>query len=167
MSLNLSLVVAMDINRVIGIDGDLPWHLPSDLRYFRDITMGKPIIMGRKTHESIGRPLPGRKNIVVTRNPDFSADGCEVVTSLHAGLVLASDAPEIMMIGGATLYVDTLPMAHHIYLTEVHAEVEGDTWFPAIDENLWREISRADFFADHRNQYDYSFVVYERNLRLD
>lgn len=167
MSLNLSLVVAMDINRVIGINGDLPWHLPTDLKYFRDITMGKPIIMGRKTHESIGRPLPGRKNIVVTRNPDFSAVGCEVVTTLHAGLELASDAPEIMMIGGATLYVDTLPMAHHIYLTEVHAEVEGDTWFPAIDENQWQEISRADFSADERNQYDYSFVVYERNLHTD
>ena len=102
MSLNLSLVVAMDINRVIGINGDLPWHLPTDLKYFRDITMGKPIIMGRKTHESIGRPLPGRKNIVVTRNPDFSAVGCEVVTTLHAGLELASDAPEIMSPTAAT-----------------------------------------------------------------
>jgi dihydrofolate reductase len=160
--MKLALVVAMDKNRVIGIDGGLPWHLSSDLKYFRDITMGKPIIMGRKTHESIGRPLPGRRNIVVTRNPDFEAPGCDVVTSLGAALELVEDVEEVMMVGGASLYLDTLPVADHIYMTEVHAEVEGDTWFPEIDPEQWLEISRTEFSADDKNEHDYSFVVYER-----
>lgn len=160
--MKLSLVVAMDKNRVIGIDGGLPWHLSTDLKYFRDITMGKPIIMGRKTYESIGRPLPGRRNIVVTRNDQLEAPGCDVVTSLDAALELVQDVPEVMMVGGASLYLDTLLMADHIYMTEVHAEVEGDTWFPEIDQKQWREVSRTAFSADEKNEYDYSFVVYER-----
>ncbi len=160
--MKLSLVVAMDKNRVIGIDGGLPWHLSSDLKYFRDITMGKPIIMGRKTHESIGRPLPGRRNIVVTRNSDFEAPGCDVVTSLEAALELVEDVEEVMMVGGASLYLDTLPVADHIYMTEVHAEVKGDTWFPEIDPDEWQEISRTEFSADENNEHHYSFVVYER-----
>ncbi len=160
--MKLSLVVAMDQNRVIGINGGLPWHLSSDLKYFRDITMGKPIIMGRKTYESIGRPLPGRRNIVVTRNTDFEAPGCDVVTSLETALELVKDVPEVMMVGGASLYIDTLPLADHIYMTEVHAEVEGDTWFPEIDLDEWHEVSRLRFSADEKNEYDYSFVVYER-----
>jgi len=160
--MKLSLVVAMDENRVIGIDEGLPWHLSSDLKYFRDITMGKPIVMGRKTHESIGRPLPGRRNIVVTRNGVFEAPGCDVVTSLEAALKLVDDVPEVMMVGGASLYLDTLPLADHIYMTEVHAEVQGDTWFPEIDPEQWIELSRTAFSADENNEYDYSFVVYER-----
>ena len=160
--MKLSLIVAMDKNRVIGIDGDLPWKLSSDLKYFREITMGKPIIMGRITHESIGRPLPGRQNIVVTRNPDFKAEGCDVVSSIDAALELVKEEDEVMMIGGATLYVDILPRADLLYLTEVHAEVEGDTWFPEIQADQWLEKSRARFSADDKNQYDHSFVVYER-----
>ena len=160
--MKLSLVVAMDKNRVIGIDGGLPWHLSSDLKYFRDITMGKPIIMGRKTHESIGRPLPGRRNIVVTRNENFDAEGCDVVTSLDAAMELVKEVPEAMMIGGASLYLDTLPVADQLYMTEVHAEVKGDTWFPEIDPEQWQELSRTAFSADERNEHDYSFVVYER-----
>ncbi len=160
--MKLSLVVAMDKNRVIGIDGGLPWHLSSDLKYFRDITMGKPIIMGRKTHESIGRPLPGRRNIVVTRNKSFEAEGCDVVTSLDAALELIADEPEAMMIGGASLYLDTLPVADQLYMTEVHAEVQGDTWFPEIDPEQWQELSRTSFLANEKNDHDYSFVVYER-----
>lgn len=165
--MKLSLVVAMDENRVIGIDGGLPWHLSSDLKYFRDITMGKPIIMGRKTHESIGRPLPGRQNIVVTRNSKFEAVGCDVVSSLKAALKLVEDEPEAMMIGGASLYIDTLPEADQLYLTEVHAEVEGDTWFPKLDSDQWKEISRTAFSADEKNDHDYSFVVYERIVPED
>jgi len=160
--MKLSLVVAMDKNRIIGIDGGLPWHLSSDLKYFRDITMGKPIIMGRKTHESIGRPLPGRRNIVVTRNENFTAEGCDVVTSLEAAMDLIADEPEAMMIGGASLYIDTLPIADQLYMTEVYAEVEGDTWFPEIDPEQWQELSRTTFSADEKNDHDYSFVVYER-----
>ncbi len=160
--MKLSLVVAMDKNRVIGIDGGLPWHLSSDLKYFRDITMGKPIIMGRKTHESIGRPLPGRQNIVVSRNSEFIAEGCDVVTSVEAALKLVENVPEVMMIGGASLYVDVLPAADQLYMTEVHAEVEGDTWFPELDVAEWQELSRTEFSADDKNDHDYSFVVLDR-----
>ncbi|MFK8068769.1 MAG: dihydrofolate reductase [Gammaproteobacteria bacterium] len=163
--MKLSLVVAMDKNRVIGVDGGLPWHLSSDLKYFRDITMGKPIIMGRKTHESIGRPLPGRRNIVVSRNPDFEATGCDVVESIEAALTLVEDVPEAMMIGGASLYVDTLAFADQLYLTEVHAEVEGDTLFPELDLTEWKEISRSAFSADGKNDHDYSFVVYKKRKK--
>lgn len=160
--MTLSLIVAMDNNGVIGRDGGLPWHLPADLGYFRDITMGKPIIMGRKTYESIGRPLPGRRNIVVTRNADYKVPGCEVVNSIAAAEALASAAEEVMMIGGATLYVDTLPIADRLYITEVDAEVEGDARFPAIDHEEWQEISRSAFSANEKNNFDYSFVVYDR-----
>lgn len=160
--MKLSLVVAMDKNRVIGVDGGLPWKLSSDLKYFRDITLGKPIIMGRKTHDSIGRPLPGRQNIVITRNPEYTAEGCDVVTSIEAALELVKDEPEVMMVGGASLYVDILPETDQLYMTEVHAEVEGDTWFPEIDAEQWQELSRTEFTADEKNDHDYSFVVYER-----
>ena len=156
----LSLVVAMDRNRVIGRDGGLPWRLSADLKYFKSITMGKPIVMGRRTHESIGRPLPGRENIVITRDPDYVAPGCRVVH--HLDDVLALPAPEVMVIGGASLYADLLPRAQRLYLTEVLAEVTGDTWFPDFDRGDWREISRSDHRADAVNQYDCSFVVMDR-----
>ncbi len=163
--MKLSLVVAMDENRVIGLNGGLPWHLSSDLKYFRDITMGKPIIMGRKTHQSIGRPLPGRRNIVVSRNLNFEATGCDVVKSIEAALTLVEDAPEVMMIGGASLYGDILPFVDQLYLTEVHAEVEGDTLFPELDLTEWKEISRSAFSADEKNDQDYSFVVYKKRKK--
>ena len=158
----LSLIVAMDNRGVIGLAGGLPWHLPADLKYFRDITMGKPIIMGRKTYEAIGWPLPGRRNIIVTRNTGFKAPGCEVVNSIVAAETLADDVEEIMVIGGATVYVDTLSRADRLYITKVHADVEGDASFPEINYDDWWEVSHTTFCADEKNNYDYSFIVYDR-----
>ncbi len=162
----LSFVVAMADNRVIGRAGGLPWHLRADLRYFKRITMGKPIIMGRRTHESIGRPLPGRHNIVISRNPAYQAPGCTVVDSTDAALTTAGAAEEIMIIGGGSLYRETLPRASRLYLTEVHASPEGDVTFPELDPAEWREVSRESHPADAANDHPYSFVVLERVSRL-
>jgi len=159
----ISIIVAMDENRVIGHEGKLPWHLPADLKNFKQVTMGKPLIMGRKTHESIGKPLPGRDNIVVSAEPDYESPGCLAVHSINEALAAAALHPEAMVIGGATLYKELLPAANRIYLTEVHAEVEGDTWFPELDRDLWQEVSRSDHQSDDRNGYDFSFVVLEKN----
>lgn len=158
----ISLIAAMDENRVIGIDNRLPWKLPADLQYFREVTMGKPILMGRKTYESIGRPLPGRTNIVLTSDPAFTADGCTIVHSVEEGLGAAAGSEEVMVIGGASLYRHMLPIAHRLYVTLIHAEFEGDTWFPEIEAGEWREVERVDHPADERNVYRYSFVRYER-----
>jgi len=139
-----SLVVAMARNRVIGRDNQLPWRLPADLAYFKRVTMGHPIIMGRRTYESIGRPLPGRLNIVVSRNPQFSAPGCTVVPSLAEAWRAAGDAEEVCVIGGTSIFAEALPAADRIHLTEVEAEVPGDTWFPEFDRGEWteREVER-------------------------
>ena len=136
--MQISLVVAMDRQRAIGVGGALPWHLPADLRHFREITMGKPIIMGRRTYESIGRALPGRRNIVVTRNRGWPVpSGCEVVYSLDDALALTASAAEVMIIGGAALYRCALPRTQRIYLTEVQAEVGGDVHFPPLAPGDW------------------------------
>jgi dihydrofolate reductase len=161
-------MVAAAENGVIGSNNSLPWHLPQDLRYFRQVTMGKPIVMGRKTFESIGRPLPGRCNIVVSRNPDYSAAGVRLVASLEEALVLAEQvaasagAPEAVVIGGAEIYALALPRADRLYLTRVHAAVQGDARLPPIDWDQWREVGRERHAADSDNPYDYSFLVYER-----
>lgn len=157
-----AFVVAMDENGLIGKDNDLPWRLSADLQYFRRITMGKPILMGRKTHASIGRPLPGRHNIVVSSMADYQAEGCDVVRSIEEALKLASSAEEIMVIGGSSLFKQMFESADRLYLTRVHAELEGDTWFPQWDQNQWKLISRESFPADEKNDYAYSFEVYER-----
>ena len=157
----------MDRKGVIGRDGKLPWHLSADLKHFKAITMGKPIIMGRKTHESLGRALPGRENIIVTRNSDYHAEGCTVMHSLDDVFVHCRKADEIIIIGGAELYAQMLDRASRIYLTEIHSEVNGDTYFPAYDAEAWREIQRQDFRADEKNQYDYSFVILERNQLVE
>lgn len=163
--MRISLVVAMDRMRAIGAGGTLPWHLPADLRHFREITMGKPIIMGRRTHDSIGRALPGRRNIVVTRNREWPAPaGCEVAHSLEEALALAGAASEVMVIGGAALYRCALPLAQRIYLTEVQAEVGGDVHFPPLDAGAWRETARVQRAADERNPYPCSFVILDRIL---
>jgi len=160
----ISLIVAMDDNGVIGADGDLPWRLPADLKHFKEVTMGKPIIMGRKTHDSIGRPLPGRENIVLTRDHNYKAEGCTILHSLDDLYVHCGYHEEIMIMGGAELYKQFLDEAGLIYLTEVHTCVGGgDTWFPDYNPDLWDEVAREDFRADDRNQYDYSFVVLERS----
>ncbi len=160
--MRLSLIVAMDRNRLIGQGSSLPWRLSSDLKHFREITMGKPIVMGRKTHQTINRPLPGRENIILTRDPAFSARGCTVFTRLDEVLAHCRDADEIMIMGGADLYRQTLDLADRMYLTEVHAECQGDTWFPEFDRSTWTEIRREDFRADAGNEHDFSFVVLEK-----
>ncbi len=166
--MDLAIIVAQADNRVIGINNNLPWHLPEDLRYFKQVTMGKPIIMGRKTFESIGRPLPGRTNIVVSRDPAYQPDNVRVVNSLDAARDLAESVcmidgcSEAMVIGGAQIYEQALPLADRLYLTQVHAEVAGDAWFPEFHPGDWAEIGREDFSAEGHNPYDYSFIVLKR-----
>lgn len=166
--MRLALIAAHARNLVVGIDNKLPWHLPEDLKYFKRITTGKAVIMGRKTYESIGRPLPNRTNIVITRNAEFSAPGIEVVNSLEAAIELAENVSlingvgEVMVIGGAMIYEEALPQADRLYLTHVHADVAGDAYFPKVDMSHWQELGREDYHASETNPYDYSFVVYDR-----
>lgn len=159
--MSLSMIVAMAHDRVIGVDNSLPWHLPADLKYFKAVTMGKPIVMGRKTFESIGRPLPGRQNIVITRNPDWSADGVTVVNSVEAAVRSADGADEVMIIGGEQIYRAALPQADRLYVTEVGLEVAGDAWFPEIDPAHWHEVGREPHVAEG-DLPGYAFVRYER-----
>ncbi len=158
----ISIIVAMDEKGVIGLEGDLPWRLSADLKHFRAITMSKPLIMGRKTHESIGRPLPGRKNIVLTRANDFDAEGCTIVHSLDDAFQAAGDVDEIIIMGGSRIYDQSLARAGRLYLTEVHADIGGDVYFPEFDKGEWVELERQDHSADEKNDFDYSFVVLER-----
>ena len=157
----VSLVVAMAENGVIGNANRLPWHLPADLRHFKNVTIGKPMLMGRKTFESIGKALPGRRSLVLTRDRSFRADGVEPVHTVEEALRVAGDADELMVIGGADVYRSVLPLAGRIYLTRVHAPVAGDTRFPNIDWNSWRCLSRTTYAADDRNAYDMSFLLLE------
>lgn len=158
----LTLVVAMADNGVIGRDGDLPWRIPGDLKHFRRVTTGRPVIMGRRTWDSLYvRPLPDRRNIVVSRNPGFAAVGAEVAPDLAAALALVAGEPEAMVIGGAELFRDALPRATRLYLTEVHASIPGDTHFPAFDRAAWTEVSREDHLAAE-NSPAYSFILLER-----
>jgi dihydrofolate reductase len=151
--LKRTLVVAMDRNGVIGRDNALPWRLPADLAHFKRVTMGHPVVMGRRTYESIGKALPGRANIVITHQRDYVAPGCEVAHSLDEAWKLAGDAMEVSVIGGTSLFAETLPVADVIHLTEVEAEVEGDTWFPPFDRSQWVEREVARHPADERNAY--------------
>ena len=168
MSIRLSMMVAKASNNVIGRDNKLPWYLPNDLKYFKQVTFGKPVIMGRKTWESLKGPLPGRTNIVITRQADYVAEGAKVVTTLDEAVEMAQNVAfiegqeETVIMGGAESYQLALPKADRLYLTEVHAEVDGDTFFPDYDATEWNEIGREDFAAEGPNPYDYSFVVYER-----
>jgi len=163
--LDISLIVAVAQTGVIGRGGGLPWRLSNDLRYFKSVTMGKPIIMGRKTFESIGRPLPGRPNIVVSRNPDFTVEGIDVRPGLAAAFshAMTLSGDEAMIIGGAALYADALANAGRIYLTEVHADVEGDVRFPEIHPSDWVEIRREKHPESEKDDFAHSFVVLERN----
>ena len=158
----ISITVAMDKKGVIGLDGDLPWHLSADLKHFKAITMSKHLIMGRKTHESIGRPLPGRKNIVLTHAKEFKAEGCVVVNSLDDAFQAAGDVDEVMIMGGAGIYGQALELADRLYLTEVQADVKGDVYFPEFDKTKWTEVERENHFANEKNDFDYSFVVLEK-----
>jgi len=163
----ISIIVAASTNNVIGAQGDLPWRLSDDLRRFKAVTMGKPIVMGRKTWESIGRPLPGRQNIVITRQPDFSADGCSVVASVEEAIAAAGDVDEVMVIGGSQIYELVLPLADRLYLTRVHADLEGDAFFPELGESEWNLVSNENHAADDRNEFDFSFRTYERKRRTN
>lgn len=160
--MRLSLIAAMAKNRVIGHHNRLPWHLPADLRRFKQITLGKPIVMGRRTFESIGRPLPGRKNIILTAEEHYQPKGCTVVHSMEEVLREAGGADELMVIGGASLYVLFLPHADRLYLTLIGADYEGDTFFPIIDPSEWCEIERQDFPPDENFPHPYRFVILER-----
>ena len=158
----VSLIWAQDEAGLIGRDGGLPWCLPADLAWFRKQTMGKPVLMGRATFESIGRPLPGRTNIVLTHRQDFRAEGCTVVHSVEEAREAAGDAEEIMVIGGAGVYTQLLPHATRLYVTRIHARFDGDTWFPALDYSTWREVFCEKHAPDDRNPYTYSFHIYSR-----
>jgi dihydrofolate reductase len=159
---HITLVVAMDSNRVIGRAGDMPWHLSADLKHFKRTTLGHPIIMGRKTWQSIGRPLPERQNIVVTRQHEFQANGCVVVDSLSSAMEVA-DRQEVMVIGGGEIYRLALPHADVLELTRVRTTIaDGDTWFPEIDLKQWRQVSSSTHPADEKNQFDLEFVRLER-----
>jgi dihydrofolate reductase len=158
----LALVVAMAQNGVIGRDNGLPWRLPEDLRRFKATTMGKPLLMGRRTFESIGRPLPGRTNLVLTRHRDWRAAGTTAVNSVEEALTVAGAAPELMVIGGAEVYRLVMPFARRIYMTHVHADVPGDTYFPDFDPTQWADVACEAFPADERNPYGLTFVTLER-----
>jgi dihydrofolate reductase len=164
----LAAIVAVAENGVIGRDNALPWHLPEDLRYFKRVTMGKPILMGRKTWESIGRALPGRTSIVISRDPAYRAEGAIVVTTLDeamtrgVGIARSDGVRELLVIGGAAIYAEALPRLRRLYLTRVHAAPQGDAFLPPLDLDQWREVSREFHAACATNPYDYSFIVYER-----
>jgi dihydrofolate reductase len=158
----VSIIAAMDRNRLIGNENQLPWHLPADLAHFKQVTMGKPIIMGRKTYESIGRPLPGRTNIVLTRSSDFNAEGVLTANTLEQALNQVSAEDEVMIIGGSTIYELTLPRADRLYLTYVENSFEGDAWFPDFDLEQWHIVASEEHSADEKNSSAYRFVTYAR-----
>ncbi|MBA6326913.1 type 3 dihydrofolate reductase [Colwellia sp. MB02u-6] len=158
----LSMIVAHANNRVIGKNNDMPWHLPADLAYFKKTTLGKPIIMGRKTYQSIGRPLPGRKNIVISRDNNFRAEGVEVVNSVDAALALVVDSAEVMVIGGGAIYQHCLAVAQRLYITHINAAIDGDTHFPEYDLTVWQKVTSDIRPSDEKNPYQLDFSVYEK-----
>ena len=158
----ISLIAALGADRIIGRQGRLPWHLPADLRHFKALTLGKPVLMGRRTRESLPRPLPGRRMLVLSRDPGYQAAESERVGSLEEALVLCAGSEELMVMGGGEVYRLSLPAASRLYLTEVHGHFSGDTRFPAWDRHQWREVERQDHPANDRNPWPYSFVIWER-----
>ncbi len=160
--MKLSLIVAMASNRAIGLNNQIPWHLSADLKKFKQITMGSPILMGRKTYESIGRPLPGRTNIIISRNSSYKQDGCLVYDDIDKAIASCQQYNEIFVIGGATFYQAMLPKADIIYLTQIHKEFKGDTFFPSINEQEWKEVVREDINYDQTVDFTYSFIKLER-----
>lgn len=158
----ISMIAAMAKNNVIGIKGDMPWHLPNDLKYFKRITTGHPVLMGRKTFESIGKPLPNRRNLVLTRNEDFQPKGVEVLHSMADVRPLMEKEEEFFVIGGANLYEQLIPLADRLYITYIHEEFEGDTFFPEIDKGSWKQVSSEIGEVDEKNKYPHTFVVYEK-----
>ena len=161
--MRVSLIVAVGRQDEIGKAGKMPWHLPADLKHFKRNTLGKPVLMGRKTLEAIGRPLPERRNLVLTRDADFRTAGCETVTSLDAAMAAAAGVPELMVIGGGEVYRLAWDRTDRVYLTRIQADVEGaDTFFPKLEASQWREVSREEHRADEKNPFDYAFLVFDR-----
>ncbi|HEY0683199.1 MAG TPA: type 3 dihydrofolate reductase [Steroidobacter sp.] len=158
----LSIIVAVADNGVMGSNNQLPWRLPDDLKHFKALSLGKPLVMGRKTFDSIGRPLPGRLNIVISRQPGLDIPGCRVVTSIDDALAAAQPAPEVVIVGGAEIYRQVLPRVQVIHLTRVHANVEGDVLFPELQEHEWREVAKEYHPADERHAHAFTFSTLER-----
>lgn len=158
----LSIIAAMGRNRVIGRENRLPWHLPNDLRHFKALTLGKPLLMGRKTWESLPGLLPGRRHLVISRNPHYEAKGAETAYSLAEAIAIAGPVEEVMLIGGGELYAQALPLAQRLYLTLVDAELEGDTFFPQYEAADWQLMQQQDHVADDRHVFGYSFLDYQR-----
>ena len=160
----ISIIAAMAENRVIGRNNHLPWHLPADLKHFKQLTLGKPIIMGRRTWESLPGVLPGRLHIVISANRTYrAAEGCRLVSSFAEALEAAGDVPEVMIVGGALLYRQALPLAQRMYLTIVHTKVEGDAYFPEFESGEWYELERESHLPNDRNPYAYSFLTLLRS----
>jgi dihydrofolate reductase len=155
--MKISLIVAMASNRAIGLNGRMPWHLSADLKHFKQVTMGSPVLMGRKTFEAIGRPLPGRENIIISRNDSFQAEGCKVFNALEQALQYTGHSQQVFIIGGATLYQAMLAQADYLYLTLIDREFAGDTFFPEIGDN-WQEIEREEIKNDQAVDFTYSFL---------
>jgi dihydrofolate reductase len=159
----ISLLVAYDLNKTIGKDNQLPWHLPADLAYFKRVTMGRPIIMGRKTHDSIGRALPGRENIILTRNRSYTSEGCTVIHTLSEIKEIENQSgEEVFVIGGAEIFNEVLEIADRLYVTLIEDEFEGDTFFPSFDEKDWELISKEKGIKDEKNPYEYYYLIYDR-----
>ena len=158
----LSIIVAVSENNVVGKENKLPWKLSADLKRLKSLTMGHHIIMGRKTWESLGKALPGRINVVITTDKNFKAEGGVVVHSLNEALAYSSVDDEIFIFGGGKIFKEAMPLVNKIYITRVHSIIDGDTFFPVLDRSDWKEISREDFKADEKNQYNYSFLTLVR-----
>jgi dihydrofolate reductase len=157
----VTIVVAISENHVIGKDNKLLWHMPTDLKHFKEITTGHTVIMGRKTYESVGKPLPNRRNIIITRQ-NITIEGCEVVNSIETALSLCKDEAEVFIVGGAEIYKEAISLTDRIYLTIIHKEFEGDSFFPEINEQEWKEVFREDHQPDQKNLLPYSFVTLQR-----
>jgi dihydrofolate reductase len=160
--MNLSIIVALSENNVVGINNQLPWHLSADLKRLKSITMGHHLIMGRKTFESIGKPLPGRTNVIITHNKEYKAEGAVVVSSVKEALETAKNDSEAFIFGGGEVFKETLPMVNKIYMTKIHQTFNGDTFFPELKSNEWKETFREEHQPDEKNQYRYSFINLER-----
>ncbi len=160
--MRLSIIVAMDDNQLIGRDNALPWRLPADLGYFKKTTTGKTVLMGRKTYESIGKPLPNRRNVIVSRNSEFKAEGCEIVDSIDAALNLAKNDNEVMVMGGASFYEQMLPSADRLYITRIDGKYDGDAHFPKFDIEEFIEVSRESHSPDDKNPHTYHFTILDR-----
>ncbi|HEX5001347.1 MAG TPA: dihydrofolate reductase [Bacteroidia bacterium] len=158
----VSLIVAFDKNRLIGRNNELPWHLPADLKHFKEITMGHHMVMGRNTFESIGKPLPGRTSVVITSNPLWIYPGCISAPDLQLALEACEGEKEVFIIGGARVFRDAIALADKLYVTEIDHQFEGDTWFPEIDRNIWERVESIPHKRDDRNNWDYTFVMYRK-----